>query len=295
MSPRGRDVMSAMNACKPPHAAMRVVIAAVLLGVAALFGTGAAVALTPAQEKALKAGEIFKDCDRCPEMVVLPAGKFVMGSAPKDAAAKPAEQPQHEVVIARAFAVAKFEALGEEYAACMGQGGCKSWTSAGKPEGRHPMAGLTWHMAKEYIDWLAKTTGKPYRLLSEAEWEYAARAGTTTAFHTGDSITPQQARFSAGAPGKAGDKLDAGKFPPNAFGLHDMAGNVEEWVEDCFNGSYKGAPADGSPWLSGECDIRMARGGDYFGMAAHIRSAARNGFGATSRSFGFRVARNLSQ
>lgn len=258
-----------------------------------------AAPLTPAQEKSLKPGDVFRECDRCPEMVALPAGSFMMGTGPNDtvtpASTRKGEEPEHKVTIARPFAVGKFEVLGDEYSLCVDDGGCKSWTSSAKPDGRHPMSGLTWHMAKEYIAWLAKKTGKAYRLLSEAEWEYAARAGTATPFYTGDKITAQQARFSVGTPGKSSDKLDAGKFPPNPFGLHDMAGNVEEWVEDCFNDTYKGAPADGSPWLSGNCDIRMARGGDYYGMAVHVRSAARSGFSATSRSYGLRVARPLGQ
>jgi formylglycine-generating enzyme required for sulfatase activity len=216
------------------------------------------------------------------------------GDASVPAAARRSEEPQHEVTIRHAFAVGKFEVLADEFRACMDEGGCKSWTSATKPEGRQPMAGLTWHMAKEYIAWLSKKAGRQYRLLTEAEWEYAARAGTTTTYYTGATITAKQARFSAG-PGKATDKLDVGQFPPNAFGLYDMAGNVEEWVEDCFNDTYAGAPTDGSAWLTGNCDIRMARGGDYYGAAAYVRSAARNGFSASSRSFGFRVARTLAQ
>jgi formylglycine-generating enzyme required for sulfatase activity len=288
-----------MSACKTPRAIAGALIVAAMLATSPLFASGAAFALTPVQEKALKPGEVFKDCDRCPEMVVVPAGRFVMGAGPNDTGVSPSarksEEPQREVTIARPLAVGRFEALGEEFRACMEQGGCKSWQSPNTPEGRHPMAGLTWYMAKEFVAWLAKTTGKPYRLLSEAEWEYAARAGTATAYYTGASISQQQARFGAGTGGKGNVTLDVGKFPPNAFGLYDMAGNVEEWVEDCFNDNYQGALTDGSAWLSGTCDIRMARGGDYFGSSVHVRSAARNGFGATSRSFGFRVARGLSQ
>ena len=288
-----------MDAAQKIRTATRVVMMTAVLVSAVMPRAVMALALTPVQEKALKPGAVFKECDRCPEMVALPAGRFMMGTPANDTAAPPSakrtEEPQHEVTIARAFAVGKFEVLADEFSACITEGGCKGWTSDTKPEGRHPMAGLTWRMAKEYVAWLAKKAGKPYRLLTEAEWEYAARAGTTTPFYTGETITAKQARFSSGTPGKAGEVLEAGQFPPNPFGLHDMAGNVEEWVEDCFNDNYKGAPTDGSAWLTGICDIRMARGGDYFGMAAHVRSAARNGFSAGSRSFGFRVARTLGQ
>ena len=288
-----------MNAARKTHFIMRGVMVTAILALSAMPGTDTALALTPQQEKALKPGEAFKECERCPEMVAVPAGRFMMGSPATDASVPPAtrrsEEPQHEVTIARPFAVGKFEVMADEFRACIDEGGCKSWTGGTKPEGRHPIGGLSWNMAKDYVAWLAKKAGKPYRLLTEAEWEYAARAGTTTPYYTGDTITAKQARFSAGSAGKATDTLDAGQFPPNPFGLHDMAGNVEEWVEDCFNDGYKGAPADGSAWLAGICDIRMARGGDYYGMAVHVRSAARNGFDASSRSFGFRVARTLGQ
>jgi formylglycine-generating enzyme required for sulfatase activity len=280
------------------HRALRLLFVAALFASAAMMSADSALALTPAQEKALKPGEILKDCDHCPDMVALPAGRFMMGSRADDpsvpAAARRSEEPAHQVTIAYPLAVGKFEVVGDEFRACIEEGGCKSWTSSTKPEGRQPMSGLTWHMAKDYATWLARKTGKPYRLLTEAEWEYAARAGTTTAYYTGDTITTRQARFSA-SPGKGTEKLDVGQFPPNPFGLHDMAGNVEEWVEDCFNDGYQGAPTDGSAWLTGTCDIRMARGGDYYGVAAYVRSAARNGFSASSRSFGFRVGRTLEK
>ena len=288
-----------MDVAQKTHSAMLVLIMTGILASVAMGAADMALALTPQQEKALKPRETFKECDRCPEMVALPAGRFMMGSSASDTAVPPAarrtEEPQHEVAIARALAVGKFEVMADELRACIEEGGCKTWTSGTKPEGRHPMSGLTWHMAKDYVAWLAKKAGKPYRLLTEAEWEYAARAGTTTPYYTGDTITDTQARFSAGSSAKAVDKRDVGQFPPNAFGLHDMAGNVEEWVEDCFNDTYKGAPTDGSAWLTGNCEIRMARGGDYYGLAVYVRSAARNGFSAGSRSFGFRVARTLGQ
>jgi len=288
-----------MRAAQKTHSGMRVLIMTAILAPLLMSATNGAFALTPQQEKAIKPGETFKECERCPEMVVLPAGRFQMGSPASDASVPPAtrrtEEPQREVTIVRWLAVGKYEVTAGELRACIDDGGCKSWTGGTPPEGRYPMSGLTWHMAKDYVAWLAKKSGKPYRLLSEAECEYAARAGTATPYYTGDTITAKQARLSASSPGKAAGPLEVGQFPPNPFGLHDMAGNAEEWVEDCFSDTYTGAPTDGSAWLTGNCEIRMARGGDAYSIAVHLRSAARNGFSASSRSFGFRVARTLER
>jgi formylglycine-generating enzyme required for sulfatase activity len=147
-------------------------------------------------------------------------------------------------------------------------------------------------IARQYLPWLARKTGKTYRLLSESEWEYAARAGTTTPFSFGSTIAKSQARVSAmSIMGTA----EVGSFPPNSFGLHDMHGNVKEWVQDCRNISYTGAPSDGSAWQTGGCGLRMVRGGAWDTSPAHVRSAYRYMHTPSERvhNVGFRVARTL--
>jgi formylglycine-generating enzyme required for sulfatase activity len=166
----------------------------------------------------------------------------------------------------------------------------------GMGKGRRPVINVSWDDAKDYLDWLSRHTGKTYRLLTEAEWEYAARAGTTTYYAFGDKITGDQAKLSEGAPYSAGTSAEVGSFPANRFRLHDMHGNVEEWVEDCWNGSYHGAPADGSARITGECDRRVLRGGNWVAnQARYLRSANRNlqAPGFRSLFIGFRVAGTL--
>jgi formylglycine-generating enzyme required for sulfatase activity len=155
---------------------------------------------------------------------------------------------------------------------------------------------VSWNDAKAYVAWLSRQTGKPYRLLSEAEWEYACRAGTTTRFSWGDDWpTPEQANFGR----KVGKTTKIGSYPPNSWGLYDMPGNVWEWVEDCWNDSYQGAPCDGSAWTGGDGSRRMVRGGSWFSPPGELRSASRANWGAGERlvglgGLGFRVARTCS-
>jgi formylglycine-generating enzyme required for sulfatase activity len=159
---------------------------------------------------------------------------------------------------------------------------------------------VSWNDAKEYVAWLSRKTGKNYRLLTEAEWEYVARAGTATAFSFGDSISPLQANYDASqsyAGSPTGTRLNktvpVGSYAPNAFGLHDVHGNVSEWVEDCWNPSYAGAPSDGGAWLSGNCALRIRRGGSWGTEPGRVRSAVRSYDTPTQRTFfvGLRVAR----
>jgi formylglycine-generating enzyme required for sulfatase activity len=255
----------------------------------------------------LPAGTTFRDCSECPEMVVVPAGKFMMGSEEADD-----EMPVHEVVIAKPFAVGKFEVTFDEYAACLADGGCvQDVCLEGMPcvklttphdsywgRGRRPVINITWVWVHGYLAWLSEKTGKHYRLLSEAEWEYAARAGTTTKYAFGDTITHDQANFSAGKQGQ-GRTVEVGSYPPNAWGLHDMHGNVWEFVEDCYEASYefngKKAPADGSADTAPACATRVARGGSWDYVADEIRSSVRYAvkhFYALDE-VGFRVARSL--
>jgi formylglycine-generating enzyme required for sulfatase activity len=242
----------------------------------------------------------FKDCAGCPHMMIIPAGEFTMGSPPAEQQA----EAQHRVTIATPFAVSKFEITFDDWDVCVRDGGCdktrpndESWG-----RGRHPVIHMSFDTAKTYVTWLSRKTGKTYRLLTEAEWEYAARAGTTTTFAFGDTISPSSANYNASTDGSGPSEenrqktLPVGSFPPNAFGLHDMHGNVSEWVEDCFHNDYtEKAPADGSAWVEGNCTGRVLRGGSWEDSDAELRSAARVGEYRYNSSYvdGFRIARSL--
>jgi len=234
----------------------------------------------------------FRDCpDVCPEMVAVPAGEFTMGSPPGEEGRGSAEGPQRKVTIARPFAVGKYEVTFAEWDACVAAGGCKHTpTDSGWGRGKRPVVNVSWNdITKEYLPWLSRNTGTTYRLPTEAEWEYAARAGTTTPFSVGRMITTKQANFE----GKR--TVEVGSFPPNAFGLHDMHGNVWEWVQDCWNANYSGAPSDGSAWTTGDCGRRVLRGGSGVNYPQDLRSADRFRFTPDLRFhyFGFRVVRTL--
>jgi formylglycine-generating enzyme required for sulfatase activity len=242
----------------------------------------------------------FKDCERCPEMVVVPAGEFTMGSPASELQA----EAQHRVTIAKPFAVGKFEVTFEQWDACVRGGGCDAYRpdDQGWGRGRRPVVNISWENAKSYVEWLARKTGKPYRLLTEAEWEYAARAGTTSRFSTGDAISSRQANFDGSSDGSGPSDvnrqktLPVGSFLPNAFGLYDMHGNAMEWVEDCWHTEYTdAAPTDGSAWLEGDCNGRVMRGGSWEDSSSELRSAARTGEYKDNSSYvdGFRVGRDL--
>jgi formylglycine-generating enzyme required for sulfatase activity len=242
----------------------------------------------------------FKDCASCPHMVVVPAGEFTMGSPPVEQQA----EAQHRVTIATPFAVSKFEITFDEWNACISDGGCDNArpNDEGWGGGRHPVIHMSFDLAKTYVAWISRKTGKPYRLLTEAEWEYAARAGTTTTFAFGDTLSPGSANYNASTDGSGPSEenrqktMPVGSFSPNAFGLHDMHGNVSEWVEDCFHNDYTAqAPADGSAWVEGNCTGRVLRGGSWEDSDAELRSAARVGEYRYNSSYvdGLRVARGL--
>ncbi|MBM3540084.1 MAG: formylglycine-generating enzyme family protein, partial [Alphaproteobacteria bacterium] len=204
-------------------------------------------------------GSSFRDCAECPEMVVVPAGSFTMGSPAGEAGRDADEGPQRVVTIARAFAVGKFEVTFDQWDACTAGGGCDRYRpgDVGWGRGSRPVINVSWTDAKAYVEWLGRKAGKSYRLLSEAEWEYAARAGTTTAWSCGSS---ESCLAAAGWHyGNSGGRTQAvGTKSANAFGLHDMHGNVWEWVEDCWHDSYAGAPSDGSAWTTGgDCGRRV--------------------------------------
>ena len=197
--------------------------------IAAVVFTVAVSATASAQER-LKPGKTFRDCPECPEMVVIRAGSFMMGSPTSEPGRWEGEGPQHRVRIPQTFALGKYEVTFAEWDACMKTGGCKHRLGdEGWGRGNQPVIDVDWDDAKAYVRWLSQKTGQAYRLPSEAEWEYATRAGTTTAFYFGNDINPRQANYG----GNEGKTVAVGRYPANAFGLHDVHGNVWEWVEDC--------------------------------------------------------------
>ena len=250
-----------------------------------------------------QAGERFRDCDACPEMVAVPARTFMMGAPESEAWSDDAERPVHAVTVP-SFAVGAYEVTFEEWDACVADGGCGGYQPDVEGWERRPVEGVSWEDAQGYVEWLSSLTGERYRLPSESEWEYAARAGTTTPFHTGETITTDQANYDGTIlyPSSdhdpnglwRGQTLPVGSFGANAFGLHDVHGNLREWVQDCWNDGYWGAPADGSAWLSGNCDRRVVRGGSLVDGPSALRAARRYGHATGDLNMGFRVARTLT-
>jgi formylglycine-generating enzyme required for sulfatase activity len=251
--------------------------------------------LTTEDERALKPGDTFKECaEVCPTMVVIPAGEFAMGSSETEEGRYENEGPQHTVIIPRAFAVSKFAVTFDDWDVCVAFSGCPQVLDSGWGRGSMPVINVTWHEARQYAAWLSEMTGKTYRLLSEAEWEYAARAATTGRFYFGDdeAVLGQYAWYDKNS---SGHPHPVGQKKPNAFGLYDMHGNVWQWVEDCANSSYKGAPSDGSASTRCAEGYYMVRGGSWGALAHGLRSAARGWLLPNDRDgrVGFRVERTL--
>ena len=227
-----------------------------------------------------------------PEMVVIPAGRFRMGCISRRSCYED-EKPTHDVAVPEAFAVSKYEVMFEDYDRFTYP---SQVDDGGWGRDRRPVINVSWNDAKEYVVWLSRQTGQSYRLLSEAEWEYVARAGSSTPYSWGQTYYPHRAncilcddRWQFTAP--------VGEFQANEFGVHDMHGNVWEWVEDCWNESYAGAPSDSSAWLSGDCNQRVLRGGSWAATFDDIISGRRSKASADGRysGGGFRVARSLSR
>ena len=243
-------------------------------------------------------GETFQDCDECPKMVVVPSGVFTMGSSRGETGHEDDEEPMRRVRIDYQFAVGVYEVTFAEWYACLDAGGCGSYIPDDMRWGRgnRPVIHVSWDDAQSYVRWLSARTGKPYRLLSESEWEYVVRAGTETAYSWGNSSGVNRANCS-GCGSQSDDKMTApvGSFAANAWGVYDMHGNVWEWVQDCWNKNYEDAPTDGSVWESGNCIARMYRGGSWSHSPAEMRSARRlkSFTGSRYRDLGFRVARSF--
>jgi formylglycine-generating enzyme required for sulfatase activity len=252
--------------------------------------------LSAARERALRPGDPpFKECADCPEMVVLPPGTFMMGSPDRQGDKTGREYPQHKVTIASKFAVSQSEVTFAQFDACAAHGDCDSQISSKWGRDHQPAINVTWNDARRYVAWLARITGKPYRLLSEAEYEYAARGGMQTAYPWGGDIGKRNANCGECESNPPYRTTAVGSFPPNRFGLYDMVGNVFEWVEDCFRQNYKGAPTNASPWSSENCPRRVVRGGSWLSRASMLRSAARDwqAVGERKDEVGFRVARTF--
>jgi len=254
--------------------------------------------LTPAQE-AVAAGTPgfeFKECAAaCPLMVVVPSGRLAMGSPADETDRTAGEGPQHEVTIARSFALAKTEVTFEQWDACVAANACpKAVDSWGR--GKMPVVDVSWDGARRYVTWLSQVTGKHYRLPTEAEWEYAARAGTSTRYPWGHEVGVGHANCNGCGSDWILQTAPVGSFPPNAYGLFDMQGNVWEWVEDIWHDSFDGAPSDGSAWLDrGDPTFRVIRGSSWHNEPELTRSAIR--FERHRKvqfdTLGFRVARTL--
>ena len=284
----------------------------------ALMGGG-----TSEASRIFRSDKTFSDCPTCPEMVVVPAGQFMMGATgyyitigERTYYLGSSSQPQHLVTISNSFAVGKYEVTRKQYEAFVDEtrrftyddcfeyigdgydyGTDLNWRSPGFSQfDNHPVVCVSGHDAQAYTRWLSKKTKRKYRLLTEAEWEYVARAGTITPYHFGSTILPSQARYWHSGCGSIANSscrgtVRVGSYPANAFGLHDIHGNVGEWVEDCWHYGYEGAPSDGSAWSDG-CPSQdyVVRGGAWANSLNDIFSFSRNAFPSRYQSFGFRVA-----
>lgn len=265
--------------------------------------------LSPEAERALKPAERFKECDTCPEMVTVPAGTFVMGSPASEPGHQTNEAPEQQITFARAFAVGRSAVTFSEWNACVAEGGCNAYRPGdyGWGGGKRPVINVSWNDAQAYIKWLSQKTGASYRLLSEAEHEYATRGCASptcpsTPFWFGAQISPERAnydwRFSYNGSAKAQPPrrtvaTDASE--PNPFGVLQVHGNVREWVADCWNASLAGTPRDGTARSTGDCDSHAVRGGAWADEPKDLRSAKRGWEMTEERraEIGFRVARTL--
>ena len=267
---------------------MRLITAVVLTTCASMEQPNVEAATT-----SKKPGVVFQDCDVCPEMTVIHAGSYIMGSDSRHKF----ERPAHKVTITKPFAMGIFEVTFDEWQACFSDGGCARVPDDHKGgKGRRPVMNITWFEAQSYLKWLSKKTGYTYRFPTEAEWEFAARGGTTTEFWWGDEVGENLAncRDCKSKWSKKGS-APVGSFSPNPYGLYDVHGNEWEWLQDCWNPSHEGAPSDGSPRLDGNCQLRVIRSGSWYYFSKNIRSAWRfkNDARVKSYGIGMRVLREL--
>jgi formylglycine-generating enzyme required for sulfatase activity len=256
-------------------------------------------------EKNFQTGQFFQDANWAPAMVVIPAGEFWMGSDESEPDSQACERHRHRVVIERAFALAQTPVTRQQFARFVDANGYPEWTvDDWERRSKAPMVDVSWHDAQAYTRWLSEQLGANYGLPTEGQWEYACRAGTTTAYATGDTISTTQANFSRQLHGKdsalAGHPIgyvDVGSYPANPWGLHDMHGNIWEWVQDTWHDNYADAPLTGdTAWDDGDQDYRVLRGGGWHNDAKYLRSAMRDseyGGNHCYDTYGFRVMRTL--
>ena len=252
--------------------------------------------LPTARERMLEAGADFTECTHCPKMVVVPPGNFMMGSL-EHSLFFTMELPRHPVTIKQRFAVSAFELTYDQWDACVAYGDCSPDVADEWGRGAQPVNNVSWKDAQTYVAWLKRITGKDYRLLTEAEWEYAARAQHSAAqthfsFGNDDAELDQYAWYEANSERQP---HPVGLKKPNVFGLFDMHGNVAEWVQDCYHDSYDAAPSDGSAWPAWNCVRNVIRGGSYLDRPRMLRSSAREWSDKPTYSIGVRVARSLAQ
>lgn len=255
-------------------------------------------------------GQVFRECDACGEMVVIPSGSSLIGSPSNEPGRRPDEGPQQRVTFAAPFAVGRYDVSFAEWDACVAEGGCNNWRPGDFSWGRgeQPVIFVSWIDAENYVNWLAKKTGQPYRLLSESEWEYVARgcreAGCLSQPFWFGKITPEVANYNsqfsyAGSPKANARKrtLPVDASPPNPFGLYHIVGNVRQWVADCWVPTLQGLPSDGKARMTGDCNAHVLRGGSWSDEPLELRASARSWDDTKTRGpqIGFRVARDLTQ
>ncbi|WP_179402649.1 SUMF1/EgtB/PvdO family nonheme iron enzyme [Burkholderia guangdongensis] len=251
-----------------------------------------APAAKPAAAAAAVAAKEIRDCAACPVMLPVNPGAFTMGSDTSD----PSERPAHHVTLGHAFALAKYAVTVAQWNACRDAGACARLPSESNIAPNAPARDLSWDDAQQYAAWLSKISGKPYRLPTEAEWEYAARGGTATRYWWGNEMRPGNANCKdCGQPWRVEAPDNVGSFPANPFGFYDMAGGVWEWVSDCWHSSYKNAPADGRSWDEPNCQVRVIRGGSWRDGASYMPATTRFKYDSSVRysANGFRVARDV--
>jgi formylglycine-generating enzyme required for sulfatase activity len=237
-------------------------------------------------------GGTFRDCDKCPEMVVVPPGSFVMGDNRGDRS----ERPAHRVTIGKPYAIGKYEITLAQWNACVQAEVCKAIASPAGTADNSPATNMSWTDAQRYVQWLSKQTGRHYRLPTEAEWEYAARAGTSSRYWWGEKMQAGKANCKdCGGEWSNTAPANVDAFPPNPFGIYGMNGGVWEWVEDCWHKDYDGAPTDGSAWAASDCRENVIRGGSWHLDSTYAHSASRFTYDTQVRYVdnGFRVAKTL--
>jgi formylglycine-generating enzyme required for sulfatase activity len=248
-------------------------------------------------ERNLKPQDRFRECARdCPWMIVIPPGEFIMGSPDDEPGRRSNEGPRQKITISKAFAVAEFDVTFAEWDACVAVGGCPRAVDSGFGRGNRPVINVNWDDAKKYAEWLSLMTGQQYRLLTEKEFEYVARAGTATAFSWGNEIGKGNANcIGCGSKWDNSETAPVGSFNPNSFGVFDMHGNVWKWVENCYRDSLHGIAPVASARTARSCSHRVVRGGGWSSAPSNLRSAYRDGWPADVRyhGLGIRIARTL--